>query len=666
MELLSNIIIVFSIAIVVLFICVRLKIPAIAGLLITGIITGPHALSIVETVRDVEVLAEIGVILLLFTIGIELSIKQLLRIRRSVFLGGALQVGITLLATAGIMGATGRPWGQSVAYGFLVSLSSTAVVLKVLQERSDIDTSHGRTSLGILIFQDIIIVPMMLALPLLTEKGSFEGSYIELAAKAVGIILVVFAGSKWIVPWVFHQIARTRSRELFMLGLVVLCFAIAWLTHTAGLSLALGAFLAGLIVSETEYGHEAIGSIVPFRDVFTSIFFVSVGMLLDLSYIAANPLFAAALTAAVLVLKFTCATVATMFLGYPLRTVLLVGFALCQIGEFSFILSKHALDLDLLTGADYQAFLTASIFTMIATPFIITLSPRLVERLLRLPLPERLKRGFYEGRLREEESHRTMRDHLVIVGFGVNGRNVSRSAKMAEIPYVVIEMNPDTVKQEREKGESIFFGDASHEEVLRHACIGEARVIVIAIPDAAATRRIVVTARRVNPIVHIITRTRYVQEVNDLFDLGANEVIPEEYETSVEIFARVLHRYMVPQNDIARMVDSIRADGYGMLRGYRSASGTFGIDVRSMKGMEFITLRVEPGATAVGRTIAELAVRKQYGATIIAIYRGDAAAHQNPDGDAVIEAEDIILLLGPPEALNGSISLFIHERKEGA
>ncbi len=663
MELLGNIIIVFSIAIVVIYICMRLRIPAIAGLLITGIIAGPHALSVVHTVADVEVLAEIGVILLLFTIGLELSIKQLLLIRRSVFLGGALQVGITLAASAVIAFATGSPWGQAVAYGFLVSLSSTAVVLKVLQERSEIETPHGKTTLGILIFQDIIIVPMMLALPLLSEGGTFQGSYLLLAAEAVGIILVVIVGSKWVVPWVFHRIARTRSRELFMLALVVLCFAVAWLTHIAGLSLALGAFLAGLIVSETEYGHEAVASVVPFRDVFTSIFFVSVGMLLDLSFIVENPLFAAGLTAAVLALKFFCALAATLFLGYPLRTVLLVSFAICQVGEFSFILSKHALNLELLSGSDYQAFLTASIFTMIATPFIIAYSPRLVERLLLLPLPGRLKRGLFGGELREEDSRRTMRDHLVIVGFGVNGRNVARSAKMAEIPYVVIEMNPDTVKHEKEKGESIFFGDASHEEVLRHACVGEARVVVITIPDAAAVRRIVVTARRLNPVIYVIARTRYVQEVNDLFDLGANEVIPEEYETSVEIFARVLNRYMVPRNDIARMVDSIRADGYGMLRGYRSAAGTFGLDMKSLRGMEFITVRVEPGAPATGRTIAEMEVRKRHGATVIAIYRGEGML-QNPDAEARIEAEDIILLLGQPEALNRSLGLFVREGAE--
>jgi CPA2 family monovalent cation:H+ antiporter-2 len=660
MLLLKEIIIVFTIAVAVLYICNRIKIPSIVGFLLTGMITGPHALRLVSSAHDVEVLSEIGVVLLLFTIGMEFSLKSLFQIRRSVLLGGVLQVGITIAAVFGSMVFFGSTPQEALFYGFLVSLSSTAIVLKVLQERSEIDSPHGRAVLAILIFQDIIVVPMMLIAPVIAGDTSGGGdSFYVFLAKTMGVIGAFIVCVKWVVPWLFYQITRTRSRELFLLTLVVTCFLVALLTYSIGLSLALGAFLAGLIVSETDYSHEAISIIIPFRDIFTSIFFISIGMLLNLQAIADNPVFIPAAGAALILLKFIVVLITLIILGYQFRLSLMSGLALAQIGEFSFILSKTGIDLKLLSEQNYQLFLAFSVFSMLATPFIIKASPAIASLLSKIPIPPVIREGYYKTSLNAASQSHIPDGHIIIVGFGVNGRNLSRSAKMSGIPYIIIEMNPDTVRTEQEKGESIFYGDASHEEVLKHAHIDSARVLVIAIPDAAAVRRVTVTAKQMNPLIHLIARTRFVQEVEPLRQLGADEVIPEEFETSVEIFTRVLSRYNVPRNDIEKFIDVIRADSYSMYRKQGSASAQLNDQVRRMKGVEFVTFRVEPGSRADGSSIVKCDFRKKYNVTVISVYRGDKVFN-NPGPDRELKAEDILLVIGSPESMHSVRDVFVN------
>jgi len=429
--LLKDILILFGLAIAVLLICHRLHVSTIVGFLLTGILAGPHGLGMISAVHEVEILAEIGIVLLLFTIGIEFSLGNLLQIRRSVLIGGSFQVLLTIMVTYLISMQLGLEFGQSVFIGFLVSLSSTAIVLKLIQERAEVDSPHGRTTLGILIFQDVIIVPMILVTPLLAgATGNLGQSLLVLLAKGIGIILLVMVSAKWIVPYLLYQIARTRNRELFLLSVVVICLAVAWMTSSAGLSLALGAFLAGLIISESEYSHQALGNILPFRDVFTSFFFVSVGMLLDVGFLFQRPGFIALTALCVLVLKSVIAGSVTILLRVPLRTGILVGLALSQVGEFSFILSRTGIEHGLLTENIYQIFLSVSVLTMAATPFIIALAPRMADLVLRLPMPGRLKSGLYPVL---ETSVECKKDHLMIIGFGVNGRNLARAARVGGI-----------------------------------------------------------------------------------------------------------------------------------------------------------------------------------------------------------------------------------------
>ena len=658
--LLNDIIIILGLSVLVAFICHQIRIPTIVGFLLTGVLAGPHGLGLVGAIREVELLSEVGVVLLLFTIGIEFSLNRLLQIKRSVLAGGMLQVSLTIAVVFAVARQTGQPTGEAIFMGFLVALSSTAIVLKLTQERAEIDSPHGRTTLGILIFQDIIIVPMILVTPLLA--GTTENLTVNslvLITKGIGIVALAIVCARWLVPRFLYQIARTRSRELFLLTIVVICFAVAWLTSSIGLSLSLGAFLAGLIISESEYSHQALGSILPFRDVFMSFFFVSIGMLLDITFLFQHLGLILLITAVVLSLKAIIAGSAALLLGLQMRTAILVGLALSQIGEFSFILSKTGIEHGLLSGDGYQMFLSFSVLGMAATPFVMTFAPRVADFILRRPVPERLRTGLYPI---PEMTAEGKKDHVIIVGFGVNGRNVARAAKVADIPYVIIEMNPDTVRDERKNGEPICYGDASQASVFRHADIQDAKIVVVAINDPAATRGITETARTLNPRVYLIVRTRYFQEMAALYDLGADEVIPEEFETSVEIFSRVLTKYLVPHDTIEKFVTEVRSDGYEMFRSLARDSASFTDLKIQIPDIEISALRIGEGAPIIAKSLAQIGLRKKYGVTVMAMRRGDKVI-SNPDVDMTFREEDVLFVVGSSEQIAGVMGLF-HSPKE--
>jgi CPA2 family monovalent cation:H+ antiporter-2 len=648
----KDVLVIFSLAIGVLLICKRLNLPTVVGFLLTGILAGPYGFSLISAIEEVEVLAEIGVMLLLFTIGVEFSLKEFMRMKKSVILGGSLQVILTFLVSFAIVTRLGRPFNEAVFIGFFISLSSTAIVLKILQEKAEFDSPHGRMALAILIFQDIAVVPMILFTPLLAGEGAnLAQSLGFLALKGIGVFALVAASARWIVPGLLYQIARSRSRELFLLSVLVMCFGVAWLTYLAGLSLALGAFLAGLIISESEYGYHALGNIVPFRDVFTSLFFVSIGMLLDLGFLIEQPDQVGLISAAVIMTKTLIATLAALFLGFPLRTAIIVGLVLCQVGEFSFILAKVGVDYGLLVGDTFQLFLAVAVITMGATPFIMALAPRLANATLRLPLPVKLKTGFSSKSetVNEHQAHELV-DHLIIVGHGLSGRNIATAAKTAKIPYVIIEMNPETVRKEKKAGEPIIYGDATHEAVLKHVGIEGARVMVVVISDPTATRRITAVAKRLNPKIHIIARTRFLAEATPLHDLGANEVIAEEYETSLEIFARVLTKYLVPKIEIDRLTAETRKGGYQMLRKPAQDPASLADLKLNFPDMEISSIQVHQKAPVAGRSLAELQLRAKYGVTLLAIRRG-VEILANPDGQTQVLGDDILILLGSPADL---------------
>ncbi|MDF1533614.1 MAG: cation:proton antiporter [Methanosarcinaceae archaeon] len=662
-QLLNDIIIIFGMAIAILFISHKLRVPSIVGLLLTGMIAGPYCLAVLGSVAEIEILAEIGIVLLLFTIGMELSLKDMWEIKKAVFLGGTVQVLVTLLAAAFIATYLGQSPGESIFIGFLLALSSTAIVLKLLQERAEIDSPHGRVTLAILIFQDIIIVPMILVTPLLKgASGNGGESPFIMLAMAILLIFIVIAGARWIVPQLLYQIVKTRNSELFLLSIIVICFSVALFTYSTGLSLALGAFLAGLIISESEYGHQAIGNILPFRDIFMSFFFISIGMLLDINFLFQQPVLIVLIALGVISLKTIISGLATVVLGYPLRTTIMVSLALVQVGEFSFILSKFGIEYGLLTWETYQLFLSVSVATMAATPFIIHASPHIADSVMRLPLPKRMISGLYPVKMNGQTDKIQLKDHLIIVGFGINGRNVARAALVAGIPYVIIETNPDTVLKERSKDELIYYGDAIQEAVLKHMNIKDARVMVLGISDPVATRRIISTARRLSQKLHIITRTQYLQEMGPLYELGADEVVPQEFETSVEIFVRVLKKYLIPKDIIETFMAEVRADGYEMFRNLSRESSDFCDLKLNLSDLDVSTIRVEKGSYVSGKTLSQIELRKKHGVTLIASCRGGQTS-SNPDASIRLCPDDVLVLLGTPNKIAKVMGLFVGNDK---
>jgi CPA2 family monovalent cation:H+ antiporter-2 len=658
--LLNDILIIFGLSTLVLYLCHRLKIPIILGFLLTGVITGPHGMGLVRDIEAVKILAEVGVVLLLFTIGLEFSFRNLLQLKKTVLLGGSLQVSITAVAAFAVARHFGQSFEESVLIGFLVALSSTAIVLKILQDRAELETPQGNTALGILIFQDIIVVPMMLFIPLLAGEGRGEAdSLVLFSVKVVLIVLLVIISAKWVVPKILYTITRTKSRELFLLSVIAICLAVAWLTNMAGLSLALGAFLAGLIISESEYSHQALGNILPFRDVFMSFFFVSIGMLLNISFFLEHPAGLMMMAIGVLVAKALILSFISVFMGLPLRLAIAVGLSLSQVGEFSFILSETAIRHGLLAGDLNQIFLVVSVLTMMMTPLAVIAAPWIAEAILKLPQSGKIKRGQYSD---HDMKDVPLKDHLIIVGFGLNGRNLARAAQFSGIPYVVVEMNPTSVKEERSKGEPIYYGDATQEAILHQVRIEKARAAVVVINDPAATRRIAELIRRMNPKIYLIVRTRFLQEMAPLKELGADEVIPEEFETSVEIFSRVLTKYLMPKEEIERFAEEVRSEGYEMLRSLsRQATSCLDLEL-CLPDMEIKSFRMAEGSSFIGKTLAETEMRKRSGVTLLAIRRKDQIL-SNPDAETVFYPNDILFVVGTPDKIAEVINLFSPQNK---
>ena len=566
--LLQDILILLGFSVVIVFVLQRLKLPSIIGFLLTGVIIGPYGLSLINAVEEVEILSEIGVILLLFVIGMEVSIKQLISIKKTVFIGGFLQVGLTVLVTGLVYYFLGNSWNEAVFVGFLFSLSSTAIVLKTLQDRQEISTPHGKNALAILIFQDIIVVPMMLVAPLIAGESSNIGvSILSLLIKSVVVLLGTYISARYLVPKLMHAVAKTNSKELFLLVTITLCFAIAFLTSEAGLSLALGAFIAGLIISESEYSHQATSIILPFRELFTSFFFVSVGMLLDLNFFIGNIPIVLVLVFAVFIFKSIIAAVAVAILKYPTRTVLLTGLSLFQVGEFAFILSKVGIEYNLLSVQTNQYFLSVSILSMILTPFVIIFSENIANRFIGVSKIIGLNGNFVSEKNKGASSENDLENHLVIIGYGINGSNLAKAAAANNIPFVVIEMDAETVKHEKAKGLPIIFGDATQDHILETVYLSKARAAVIAISDNLGTKAVIKNIRSQSDSLYLVVRTRYVKETSELIALGADEVIPEEFETSIQIFTHILQNFLVPEDDIEHLIDKVRADNYKLFKG---------------------------------------------------------------------------------------------------
>lgn len=649
--LLRELVTILAASILVIVVFHRLKIPAVVGFLITGILLGPGGLSLVRDLGVINAVAEIGVMMLLFIIGIEFSLERLQRIKQYFWLGGGLQVLLTVMAVAVISRFLGAKIEQSFVYGFLIALSSTAVVLKLLSDKKQLDAPPGQISMGIAIFQDMALVPMLAIIPLLANIKSVSilalGSRFLLSLLAV---TAVFFMARKIMPLIISLIVRTRIKEIFLLSALLACLGMAYLTSSLGLSLALGAFLAGIIISESSYSLQVVSDILPFKDVFNSLFFVSIGMLLDTRIAWSLRWQVLAVVVSIILLKILVVFLTVRLLRFSARVSLLTALGLAQIGEFSFVLAGVCRENDLLSGPIFQVFVASSVLTILATPLLMEIGPGLIEKIRESGRPERWPDRATTG-------NETPREHVIIAGFGLNGRNLARVLKETGIAYVIIEINPETIRTACQAGEPIIFGDASSQVILQEAAIDKARVLVLAISDPAATRRAVNLARRLNPEVFIIVRTRFASEIEELYDLGASDVIPEEFETSIEIFVRVLEKYHLPRNIINTQVQVIRGERYGILRGARSSSRRLTEKIYDYLEAGVVeTFLVPEDSWINGRTLGEIDLRGKTGVTVIAVVRGDKT-HSGPGADFRLGARDILVLVGDHQAMDRA---FIH------
>ncbi len=641
---LTEIVVILGLSILVIFIFQKLNIPAVLGFLATGVMFGPHAIGFVQAGEEIEILSEIGVILLLFIIGLEFSLKSLMSMKKVVLIGGSMQVGLTILLSAAGAYLLGFAVNKAFFLGFLIALSSTAIVLKVLQDKGLMRTPHGRIALGILIFQDIIVVPMMLLTPILAGQDSnVLMSLLVLAVKVILVIGMVYILARHLVPRILHEIARTRSRELFLITIIVICFSVAYFTSVMGLSLALGAFMAGLCISESEYSHQATGLIIPFREIFTSFFFVSIGMLLDLGFVYENLAMVVLLTLGVFVLKFSIITLSTLALKYPLKTGVIVGFSLFQVGEFAFILSRSGMDVGLLNENTYQYFLSVSILTMGITPFLIDYGDRLALGLLKTPFK---KLAFMENSRSSPEPEAAeiedLNGHLIIIGYGTNGQNAARTARKAGIPYVILELDADIVRKASLAGEPIIFGDARNSHILDHVRIFKARVAVVAVADHDDALVIVSQIREICKTVHIVIRAKTIAQSEELLMGGATEAISEEFEASVEVFARMLNQFLVSNDDIDQYIETIRDETYSSIHSNYHVYKRNAIELSKLKTA---TIFLHKDSLLNDKHLVEANIFQDNKVRVVGILR-NGNLFKDFNGDSILRSQDEIIITG--------------------
>ena len=653
LSVLKDIVIIFAFSSLVNYLFTKIKVPTIIGYLLTGVIVGPKLLGIINAPQEIELMAEIGVVLLLFMIGMEFSLNHLFKIRRRVFLGGFLQLFLTTLVTTFLAHAYDLNWKASLFIGFLTALSSTAVVLKILQDRSEITSNYGRTVLGILIFQDVVLVPLMLFTPFLGGgEIDYSGQLLMLALKTIFVIGFLYVGNRWLMSKLLHQIALTRNQELFMMIILLICLSVALLTYKMGMPLAFGAFLAGLMISESEYSHNAFGNLITFRDTFTSFFFVSIGMLLDLGFVANNIGVILFTVVLVVLLKMVVGGLTAFLLGHTFRGTVLVGIALSQVGEFSFILAKMGKDFAILEDYFYQLFLAVAIITMSTSPFLIMLGKRIADLLLKLPIPKIMIEGLFP--LKQIEIPK-LENHLVLIGKDSRAQNLSKMAKFSNLPYVSIIFDPEIARQRQEKGETVVYGDAFNLPILEKAHVAQAHIVVISIGKLDVLKVIIRKVRHLNNHATIVVRTPHIEDIEALYKIGATQVIPEEFETAIDLFERVMANFLLPRKEIDLAIDRIRSDHYGIFM-EENGFARFNIS-KDIPDVEIIAMEVMKDAPIIGKSLVESQLRQQFGITLVALKRNQKVI-DHPKPSLVFCEGDVAYVLGSPEKISSVSILF--------
>ncbi len=631
-HLLQNMAVILITAVIVLLIFNKLKLPTMIGLFITGIVLG-HA---INDTSMISTLSELGVVFLLFIIGLEFSIEKFSAIKRYALIGGILQVTLTTALVTLLGLALGLTLNSAIFLGFLVAFSSTAIVMKIMQQKHLNHSVQGRVTLGILIFQDIAVIVVILITPLLGGQSIELHTFPALLIKIIGIAILIFIGAKWFIPLALKDAAKTKNRDLFMLLTLFICMGTTFATSLIGIGPELGAFLAGLLISNTEYSHQTLGYIQPFQDVFMSLFFISIGLMVNLHLFLYNIGIILALTAIILVIKFTATLLTGKALNLPNKISISIAILLSQIGEFSFVLAREGMSYGLMTKEFFSIFLGVSILTMSVSPFLQKFTPQITKLLSRTSY-------FQEDKelktLPEELTEaQPIEDHVILVGMGRVGKQMTKACNQFHVPILAVDMNPIIVEQQQNLGVPIIYGNASNENVLKQLRVTSAQCIVISASTYEGTLKTIDTARRLNPDIHIIVRTKYLKNIEEVIEAGADEVIPKEFETSILMFTRIMDYYNKDMDEIAEAVNDLRSDNYDAFRSVSSE------DVSAYLSNSFTEVELDSIRVYNDAHISDFPFEKN-NLTITSVIRDNSTIIHIDDNFQFLE-DDIILFTG--------------------
>lgn len=644
LSVLREIFVLLTLALVNAWLFSRLKQSPIVGYLVTGLLVGPYGFHLVKGIHEVEIVAEVGVILLLFTIGLEFSYSRIMRLKGLLLKAGTTQLAATALAVVAGTMLLGEHWQSAVGLGMAMALSSTAIVLKLLLERGEIDSAHGRVALGILLFQDLCVILFLVALPLLGSRPHTFSAWTIVHAGLIMGALYLFA--RHLLAPLVREILKVRSPELFRLTILALVLGTAWATYEAGLSLALGAFLAGLSLAESDSSHQVLSDIIPFRDVFLAVFFISVGMLVDVRLLLSN--WEEVLIGLILLAlaKTIAGTLAAMACRYPLRTALVTGLITFQVGEFSFILLKQAQMFGVLPEATYQLALSIVALSMMATPLVFTHAGAIAATVAAW-----LGRPYRHAGKTVEERTGNLEGHVIIASYGLSARNVARILREFRVPYIHVEVNGDAVRRAKLAGEIILHGDASSPAVLEGAGVHRAKALVLAINDPTALARAIPVARELNPKLYILARTRYVAEIDDILKAGADEVIPDELGAGLELSTFLMQHFRASEGRILKILDEIRDEHHLRYRQPDIEPKRLTSYLSVVKGAEMELQAVPDDSPCFGKSLAELDFRAATGATVVGLIRNERTTY-TPGPGLRLEPGDTLMLLGDADSIH--------------
>jgi CPA2 family monovalent cation:H+ antiporter-2 len=655
-------------AVIGVVLCRLMKLPPMLGYLVVGVVIGPNALALAKDSAGVQYLAEFGVVFLMFVIGLEFNLPKLKSMQSLVFGLGLSQVGLTVLAAlvghvalgaalawmgheGGLLG-WGLNWQSAVALGGALAMSSTAIVVKMMAERLELESEHGRRVMGILLFQDLAVVPLLVLIPALGDSASELTRTLALAGiKAAGLLIVLLAGGQRVMHWWLNLVARRKSEELFMLNLLLVTLGLAWLTEHAGLSLALGAFIAGMLIAETEYKHQVETDIRPFHDVLLGLFFITIGMKLDWHSLVDQWALVLLLGTLPVLFKLGLITTLAKLFGAPTGVALRTGLYLAQAGEFGFVLLNLATDNQLIPHHVQSPLLAAMVLSMLATPLIIVYSNRIV---MRVSSSDWLMQSLAMTKIATKSINTDK--HVLICGYGRSGQNLARLLEQERIPYMALDLDPDRVRQAAAAGQSVVFGDASRLQSLVAAGLSRAAAVVVTYPNTPSAKKILRLVHEHAPQVPVVVRTIDDASLDELQGAGATVIVPEAIEGSLMLASQALALVGVPMRRVFRLVQEQRMARYGLMRGYFHGADDDSVDERELQRLLSVTL--SPDATCVGLTLDAALDQRDVGVDVVSIRRAQGHVLL-PDQALVLEVGDTLVLSGRPQSLARAESLLL-------